>query len=78
MSNATAAAGTMKARAGIVTLELTTGDTYTTKDGGNFVARLDRLMGADGWRRGGYRYEGGAMVANLTRTKLLADHVATR
>ena len=78
MSNATAATAVMRSSHGIVTLALTSGERYTTPDGDNFVARLDRQIGDDGWKRSGYNFRNGAMTAELTRTQLLADHVASK
>ena len=78
MSNALAATATLTANNGIVTMTLTTGETYTAKDGSRHISTLDRKIGNDGWKRSGYRVINGAMTAELTRSKLLADYVATR
>ena len=76
MSNATEATGKMTSTDGVVTLALSSGEVYTTKDSNGFLGRLDRLMGKDGWRRNGYRTVEGAMVTSFLRTQLLADFVA--
>lgn len=72
------ATGTLACNNGIVTLTLTSGETYTAKDGSRHISTLDRKMGNDGWKRSGYRIVDGAMTANLTRSKILADYVASR
>lgn len=78
MSNATAATATLASSNGKATLTLTTGESYTTKDGNRVLATLDRKIGQDGWKREGFRMIEGTMTAELTRTKLLADFVAAR
>jgi len=71
---ATAATATLAQAAGTVFLALSTGKTYTAKDGNNFLRVLDRKIAADGWARSGYRLVNGVMTAELTRSRLLADY----
>jgi hypothetical protein len=75
---ATEATAKMTTTNGVVTLELSTGETYTTKDSNGFLGRLDRKIGADGWTRAGYRTVDGVMITTFARTRLLADFVAAR
>lgn len=72
MSNATTATGTLTEAAGKVTLTLSSGDVFTTKDGNGFLGRLDRAMAAKGWRRNGYRVVGGIMTTEFARSAVLA------
>lgn len=78
MSNALAATATMISTNGTVTLALTSGERYTTKDSNGFLGRLDRKLGNDGWKRSGYRLNEGVMTASATRTQQNADFVASR
>lgn len=78
MNNALEATATLSSNNGTVTMTLSTGETYTAKDGSRHISTLDRKIGNDGWKRSGYRITDGAMTANLTRSKLLADYVASR
>jgi hypothetical protein len=78
MSNATEATATATTANGIVTLTLSTGETYTTKDSNGFLGRLDRKIANDGWRRNGYRTIDGAMVTTFARSQKMADYIATR
>jgi hypothetical protein len=78
MSNATEATATATTANGIVTLTLSTGETYTTKDSNGFLGRLDRKIANDGWRRNGYRTIDGVMVTTFARSQKMADYIATR
>lgn len=80
MSNATEATGqlTPNEAAGTVTLTLSSGETYTTKNSNGFLGRLDRMMAKDGWRRNGYRTVDGALTTSFARAQHLADFVAQR
>lgn len=80
MSNATEATGQLTAAedGSKVTLTLSSGDSYTTKNSNGFLGRLDRMMGKDGWRRNGYRTVDGALTTSFARPQHLADYVAQR
>lgn len=78
MSNATEATATATTANGIVTLTLSTGETYTTKDSNGFLGRLDRKIAEDGWRRNGYRTIDGVMVTEFARSQKMADYIASR
>lgn len=56
---------TMTAQAGIVTVTLSNGATFTTKDGGQFVQRLDRQMRAANILRAGWSHEAGVLVTTV-------------
>lgn len=67
--------GTLTSSNGIATLTLGTGETYTTKDTNGFIKRLDTKMTKDGWRRGGYDAQDGAMVATIKRSAVASKYL---